>query len=410
MSLTQARDRLLTSMHLAHETELQLYERLRDVARDFVDLKQEIANAGFKIKPWVRQNLPRSYPWLESHVRLYREWDKFLRCLEWADETQFPRNERPSLMTAYDMMDDYDRSAVRLRSREQDLEPEAQELCKGVIPPLAVQPGERVALTPTTAVILGDGKDMTRQHISDGEIDVAIIDVPFYLRTPPELSVTDYYIELNGQRPRFRADWDSFASVQEYEKFCDAWIDEVMRCLDDRGSMFIHGCFSNINIIGRLLQMKGIWINNQIAWVKRNSRPMVCRTRLRHSNETAIWAVKNANEYRFNYRRCKMHHDPLDSFSARGKQMLDVWDIPTRPGVGHPSPKPIELCERFLHVAGKAGGTVLELFCGAGPGALAAMRWGMTSISIDREPTYLAMLAQRVREEQEFDEHALAAD
>ncbi len=100
-----------------------------------------------------------------------------------------------------------------------------------------------------------------------------------------------------------------------------------------------------------------------------------------------------------------MFHDPLDSFSARGKQMLDIWDIPTRPGVGHPSPKPIELSERFLLMAGIAGGTVLELFSGAGPAAIAAMRWGMKSISIDREPSYLAMLAQRVN-----DELALAAD
>ena len=120
--------------------------------------------------------------------------------------------------------------------------------------------------------------------------------------------------------------------------------------------------------------------------------------------------MKNPKEYRFNYRRCKMFHDPLDYFSERGKQMLDVWDIPTRPGDGHPSPKPIELCERFLHVAGIAGGTVLELFSGAGPAAIAAMRWGMKSISVDREPTYLAMLAQRVNEEQSLNKLALAAD
>jgi tRNA G37 N-methylase Trm5 len=66
--------------------------------------------------------------------------------------------------------------------------------------------------------------------------------------------------------------------------------------------------------------------------------------------------------------------------------------------------------ERFLHVAGIAGGTVLELFSGAGPGAIAALRWGMQSISIDRDPTYLAMLARRVREEQSHHELALAAD
>ena len=157
MSLTTAKNRLMTSMHLAHETELQLYERLCDIACDFVLLKEEVANAGFKIKPWVKENLPRSYSWLESHVRLYRDWDKFLKCLKWANEVPYPRHERPSLLVAYDLMDDYDRNEVRLRSRRQDLNPVTQEPCKAVIPPLAIQPGERVALTPTTSVILGDG-------------------------------------------------------------------------------------------------------------------------------------------------------------------------------------------------------------------------------------------------------------
>ena len=45
-----------------------------------------------------------------------------------------------------------------------------------------------------------------------------------------------------------------------------------------------------------------------------------------------------------------------------------------------------------------------------GPGAVAAMRWGMRSISIDREPTYLALMAQRVNKEQSLNELALAAD
>ena len=70
MSLAIAHDRLLKSLDLAEETELQHYERLRDMACDFVLLKEEVANAGFKIKPWVKENLPRSYSWFESHVRL----------------------------------------------------------------------------------------------------------------------------------------------------------------------------------------------------------------------------------------------------------------------------------------------------------------------------------------------------
>ena len=127
MSLTQAKYRVLKSIGIAEKTELQLYEHLRDLARDFVELKEEVANAGFNIKKWVRENLPRSYEWLQSHVRLYAEWDKFMVCLKWADEVQYPRNERPSLLVAYDLMDDYDRNDIRLRSRRQDLSPVSQE-------------------------------------------------------------------------------------------------------------------------------------------------------------------------------------------------------------------------------------------------------------------------------------------
>ena len=56
MSLTTAKDRMLKSIGIAQETELQLYERLRDVGRDVVLLKEEIANAGFNIKAWIERN------------------------------------------------------------------------------------------------------------------------------------------------------------------------------------------------------------------------------------------------------------------------------------------------------------------------------------------------------------------
>jgi DNA modification methylase len=401
MSIAIAKDRLLQSLDLAQKTELQLWEHLRDVGRDFVELKEKIAAEKFKIKPWVRQNLPRCYEWLQSHVRLHAEWPRFLTCLKWADDVQYPRNERPSLMVAYDLMDEYDRDEVRSRSRRPNLDPVTQERRSVTIPPLVIEPSVPLDLTPTTTVICGDRVAMAQQHVASGSIDVATLDVPYRLKVPEGEGVTDYYLRMNGEKPRFREDWDRFGSLGEYEEFCSASIDEAMRCLDDNGSLFLHGCSTNIHIIGRLLQIKGISIINDIAWIKRNTRPNLCRRRLHHTNEAIIWAVKNVENFRFNYRRCKLHHDPRDYFSKRGRQMRDVWDIVTRPGNGHPSPKPIELYTRMLDVAGEAGGTLLELFCGAGPGAVAALRWGMQSISIDQDPRYLSMLAQRVRDEQQ---------
>ena len=32
---------------------------------------------------------------------------------------------------------------------------------------------------------------------------------------PPEENVVDYYLELNGEKPRFREDWDNFASLAD---------------------------------------------------------------------------------------------------------------------------------------------------------------------------------------------------
>ena len=68
---------------------------------------------------------------------------------------------------------------------------------------------------------------------------------------------------------------------------------------------------------------------------------------------------------------------------------------------GHPTPKPLALYRRILDVAGKSRGMLLELFAGSGPGAIAAMRWGMESFSIEQRPDYCDMIRQRILDEWE---------
>ena len=82
--------------------------------------------------------------------------------------------------------------------------------------------------------------------------------------------------------------------------------------------------------------------------------------------------------------------------------MRDVWDIPAAPQenrYGHPSPKPLAVYQRLLEVAGKPGGLLIDAFSGSGTGAIAAMRSGMSSISIEREPVYCDMIRRRVADE-----------
>jgi DNA modification methylase len=113
-----------------------------------------------------------------------------------------------------------------------------------------------------------------------------------------------------------------------------------------------------------------------------------------------VGAVKSAKRYRFNYRQCREASCTGDGFK-NGVQMRDIWDIPTdhRDSTGHPAPKPVALYTRILDVAGRPRGTVLDPFSGGGTGAIAAMRSGMRSVSIEPEIGYVELIKARVAKE-----------
>jgi site-specific DNA-methyltransferase (adenine-specific) len=256
--------------------------------------------------------------------------------------------------------------------------------------------GNPIRLTATATLLHGDVADMMREHIADASIDLAIADVPYFIRGPIE--VTEPCIHRNGMKAPFNEEWDHFDSIEQYEEFCAAWIDQTMRCLNDEGSLFIFGTYHNSGLTNRICQMKGCVIINEIIWVQRNGRPNVATRRLQASHQNILWIVKDSKRYRFNYRLCKRStYDDL--LSKRNQPLRDVWDILTNSHENksrHPSPKPLALLARIMDVAGKPGGLLLDLFSGSGTGAVAASSWGMRSVSIEREDAYVQMIRERV--------------
>ncbi|MFN0066760.1 MAG: DNA-methyltransferase [Limisphaerales bacterium] len=65
---------------------------------------------------------------------------------------------------------------------------------------------------------------------------------------------------------------------------------------------------------------------------------------------------------------------------------------------GHPAPFPVELAERLVRMFSFAGDTVLDPFGGTGSTALAALRTGRHSVSVEIEPKYFALAEARLRE------------
>jgi DNA modification methylase len=64
---------------------------------------------------------------------------------------------------------------------------------------------------------------------------------------------------------------------------------------------------------------------------------------------------------------------------------------------GHPAPYPPMLAERLIKLFSFAGDTVLDPFAGTGSTAVAAVATGRNSISLDIEPSYVAIARENIR-------------
>ena len=91
------------------------------------------------------------------------------------------------------------------------------------------------------------------------------------------------------------------------------------------------------------------------------------------------------------------------ALSMLQRDEMDAWMRPVWSDIrgaslrdGHPAPFPVELAERLIRMFSFAGDTVLDPFAGSGSTAIAAVRAGRSSISVEIEKEYLAAAARRV--------------
>src|SRR5690606_30731991 len=81
-----------------------------------------------------------------------------------------------------------------------------------------------------------------------------------------------------------------------------------------------------------------------------------------------------------------------DSAPEGGRNLGDVWSIPTSPfPEAHSAVIPVSLAERCVLAGCKPGGTVLDPISGSGTTGLAATRNGRRYVGIDLSAEYLAL-------------------
>lgn len=85
-----------------------------------------------------------------------------------------------------------------------------------------------------------------------------------------------------------------------------------------------------------------------------------------------------------------------------GKNTPNVFRIPKiiPQADEHPTAKPIQLMQWFIHLHSNPGDVVVDPFAGHGPTLVAAKSLGRDFIGIELEPSYVAICKERLKQEQ----------
>ncbi len=246
---------------------------------------------------------------------------------------------------------------------------------------------------PINQVLLGDCIELM-DSLPAGSIDLIFADPPYNMQLSGDLfRPNQSKVDAVDDR------WDKFASMEDYDRFTEAWLRAARRVLSDTGTLWVIGSYHNIYRVGRVLMDLEYWILNDIVWVKANPTPQMKGVRFCNAHETLLWAKKSADQprYTFHYREMKAGNEDL--------QMRSDWYFPVCQGEerrmlngekAHTTQKPEALLHRIIMATSNEGDVVLDPFCGTGTTAAVAKRLGRSFITIDREEGYVQVARERV--------------
>jgi site-specific DNA-methyltransferase (adenine-specific) len=235
------------------------------------------------------------------------------------------------------------------------------------------------------------------KKMKDNSTQLIIVDPPYKLEMPDKSGVDDLMKEKGMKR--VNENWDKF-TLEEYMEWCEKWILESFRVLDKNGSMFIFGSYHNIGLINYILQKNKLMIINDVVWFKRNAVPNLSCRRLTASAEHILWVAKD-KKYKFNYDDLKNGFFPEDKIKNEGKQMRNVWDIPTagNESVGHPTQKPVSLYKRCIMTAINKEvekPLIIDFFAGSGTCGASAKELGYDFILVENNDEYFEIIKKRL--------------
>src|SRR5579884_1580382 len=269
---------------------------------------------------------------------------------------------------------------------------------------------------------------LSSELTDDSQIVLHLGDTYEFLRTLPsgfaKLIITSPPYNLGKA-------YETRVSIQQYLQTQEIIIEELVRVLDNNGSI----CWQVGNFVedGEVFPLDIFYYNifkdhelklrNRIIW--RYSHGFHLSNRFSGRYETILWFTKN-DAYTFNLdsvrvpskypgkRHFKGPNKGKPSGNPLGKNPSDIWEFVAEqweeevwyiPNVKaahpektiHPCQYPIELVERCVLALTESEDWVFDPYCGVGSSLIGALKQGRRAIGCDKENDYIEIAKERIK-------------
>ncbi len=242
-------------------------------------------------------------------------------------------------------------------------------------------------------ILQGDCLELFK-NIPDNSVDMTFADPPFNLKK----GYNSYKDSLQ---------------VQEYIKWCETWISEMVRVTKPTGSIFLHN-------IPKWLTFYAAHLNT-IAdfkhWISWDAPTAPMGKTLQPGHYGILFYAKNAKQLKFYEIRYPHKRERKSKYLAKdygGKKGLlhpfgplvsDVWTDIHRMKHNkyrdeHPCQLPLHLLERLILMTTDENDIVLDPFNGTGTTALAAKRLGRNYIGFELDKDYVEITENKLLQEE----------
>ena len=231
-------------------------------------------------------------------------------------------------------------------------------------------------------------------------VDLAVIDPPYNLK---------------------KAEWDTFASHEDFLRFTYSWIDALIPALKKDGSLYVFNTPFNSAFIMQYLLSQGMYFQNWITWDKRDGLGSAKR-KFSNGQESILFFTKSKN-HKFNFEDVRVPYESTERIAhatekgivkngkrwfpnPNGRLCGEVWHFSSQrhkekingktTKTLHITPKPTDLIERIIKASSDPNDLVLDCFLGSGTTAVVAQKLGRQFIGSDASFEYIEFALERL--------------